>query len=661
MKKKIINGILVTAMLFAASTSFVSCKDNVDDEIANVYVDMNSLQSKIDDLNGKLNTLEGAVSQNTQEIANLKAQLASLQSQLDDLKGQVNANTEAIEKLKTDLAALEEKVDSLFDLIKSLVTGVTVRQTIDPVVGSINLPGYNVLFLGAYVGKNETEMEEFPVAGNDDFNADPDGRVLAKAEIGVDPIKVGKVLAAEEEEEADEPLIMETENNAGTLYFSLNPIDVDASKLTFDLVNSLGTVSPVEITNVQQSAHVVTPSAGKHEGATDGEEATPYLYSAEANIPLNYSKDLPWNQEVNSKVLMDDFIKIFNTAYTSVKKGETASLITNILIAKQQFYQDLYKGLTAKQYQNLRVTYSDENGNERIITSPENIVTATVTPLSYKDIRDFDVEVLGNAKVYLDRKVLESAAGLVAKTIKEKFNQKFPNFDVTKLYIEKIVPTIDGDVIYLVVASNEKEVTIAIDEDGDVAVVDGDNDDLEWTSKDLTSLFKGFYDAINGKIEVANSYLTKALAKYQAVKGNASSYIDRAATYVEKMVNDAIGSLNFTAMGVVEPILLTDTDKGIQRVTEWMQLTSVDGLIQVVLTSYTDEALVPAFKKYIAVKDEKGNIVDAQVHNGTVKFVELKVPEDGIYSIVTQVADFTGHVVTNEVNIIAKEKAEDKK
>ena len=31
MKKKIINGILMAAMLFAGTTSFVSCKDNVDD------------------------------------------------------------------------------------------------------------------------------------------------------------------------------------------------------------------------------------------------------------------------------------------------------------------------------------------------------------------------------------------------------------------------------------------------------------------------------------------------------------------------------------------------------------------------------------------------------------------------------------------------------
>ena len=31
MKKKIINGILMAAMLFAGTTSFVSCKDNVDE------------------------------------------------------------------------------------------------------------------------------------------------------------------------------------------------------------------------------------------------------------------------------------------------------------------------------------------------------------------------------------------------------------------------------------------------------------------------------------------------------------------------------------------------------------------------------------------------------------------------------------------------------
>ena len=40
MKKKIINGILMTAMLFAGTTSFVSCKDNVDDEITAVYANL---------------------------------------------------------------------------------------------------------------------------------------------------------------------------------------------------------------------------------------------------------------------------------------------------------------------------------------------------------------------------------------------------------------------------------------------------------------------------------------------------------------------------------------------------------------------------------------------------------------------------------------------
>ena len=34
MKKKIINGILMAAMLFAGTTSFVSCKDNVDERSA---------------------------------------------------------------------------------------------------------------------------------------------------------------------------------------------------------------------------------------------------------------------------------------------------------------------------------------------------------------------------------------------------------------------------------------------------------------------------------------------------------------------------------------------------------------------------------------------------------------------------------------------------
>ena len=63
MKKKIINGILMVALLFAATTSFVSCKDNVDDELVPVYAKLaqqkSDLEAQIQNLQLQLAALQG--------------------------------------------------------------------------------------------------------------------------------------------------------------------------------------------------------------------------------------------------------------------------------------------------------------------------------------------------------------------------------------------------------------------------------------------------------------------------------------------------------------------------------------------------------------------------------------------------------------------------
>ena len=50
MKKKIINGILLVALVFATSSAFVSCKDNDADVKTELYGEIAKLQQKIDDL-----------------------------------------------------------------------------------------------------------------------------------------------------------------------------------------------------------------------------------------------------------------------------------------------------------------------------------------------------------------------------------------------------------------------------------------------------------------------------------------------------------------------------------------------------------------------------------------------------------------------------------
>ena len=58
MKKKFIHGILMVAFLFAATSSFVSCKDNIDDELPPVY---NALAQRSSDLQAKIDSLKKVI------------------------------------------------------------------------------------------------------------------------------------------------------------------------------------------------------------------------------------------------------------------------------------------------------------------------------------------------------------------------------------------------------------------------------------------------------------------------------------------------------------------------------------------------------------------------------------------------------------------------
>lgn len=673
MKKKIINGILIVAALFATSTSFVSCKDNLADEVDNGFAQvdkqMKDLQGKISDVEGKIATLESSVLKNSEDIANLKTQLASLQSELSTLQNQVNQNTAniaankaAIDALTTRVDALEENVNSLLALINNLAVGVTVRATVDPVIGSINMPGYNPLFLAAYVGENLSGISQFPFAGDkyndaDEYNVDPYGNNLLPREIGVDPVWIN------DGDKGWNGLIMGYKHNAGTLYFTLNPIGLDASQLSFDLVNSLGTVSPVTIENVQQSSHINTPTIGKHgNGLETGEEIdNPYLYSAEATIPLEANADLAWNKEVNSQLMLDNLNHDLSMLLARIKAGqETASIVNSSIELMQNLYLAWYKNLTARQYQNLRVTYSDGNGTERIITSPENIVTATVSPLSYKTFWDLGGVVTGGGFQF-DRDMLEDVVGKIVGAITSQLPE-FPNITVQK-YIDDIIENAgsnfkEGDV-YLVVTNEESTLVYNpadgkwYDESGSVVptVPMGTVDLKEFVDELTKAIAQGVpVKEIQDKIDLLKK-------KYTAVTNStASGLVDRAATWVEKKANEFITSLGGNpAYKAVAPIVLWESqENGIQRMYTDQTIVSVESEIPLILTSATNEYLVPAYKKYVAViHGEKP--VFAQLLDGSEKILSVEFPM-GKSELIYSTVDYNGYTVTKRYRVTRTEK-----
>ena len=238
MKKKIINGILLVAMLFAATTSFVSCKDNVDDELTLVYGQLakqkSELSARIDNLEGQISSLQSELSNVKADVSTIKGQIATLQSDVNDLKGrlaavetQIATLSAEVDTIKSDLAALTERVDGIEDnvnklialLAEGMITEIATNQTVNDVFGTINVPGFNAKVLAALFGDNQTYIEKFPVTGAD-YNVFADGTTLDASDI-----------AGAKFIELYDDYISKATGNAGKFFFTANSRD----KSLFDI------------------------------------------------------------------------------------------------------------------------------------------------------------------------------------------------------------------------------------------------------------------------------------------------------------------------------------------------------------------------------------------------------------------------------------------
>ena len=89
MKKKIINGIMMVALVAATSTSFVSCKDTNEDVRVEQAIEIAGLQ-------GRLTTLEN-------QYGDLDGRVSKMKDRLDDVQALAEQNKEDIEVINLNL------------------------------------------------------------------------------------------------------------------------------------------------------------------------------------------------------------------------------------------------------------------------------------------------------------------------------------------------------------------------------------------------------------------------------------------------------------------------------------------------------------------------------------------------------------------------------
>ena len=658
MKKKIINGILMSALLLAGTTSFVSCKDNVDDVETGIRFDMGTMNKQIAELETRIAILEAQ----DMGVEQLKKDLQALKDEVAK-KADKTYVDEEIQKLQDQIDLLAEAIKKASE---TMVTGVVIQETLDCVVGTINLPGFNPAFLAAYVGENKTGMPEFPISGKD-YNVDPDGNYLKSTELPQD-------INGNWDEDAiignsgKNAYLINGTGNAGTLYFTINPRKVDPSLLSIDLINSQGEETGIALSDVKKSDHLITFAIGKHgngltradeDVATDSlliapapgqnvENEKTYLYEAKATVALDaiekmhfdytrfgyenlWDAGMHYDETNMSTLVMSDHSSLESAQnllgrFVYIAKQVKAKNAKNVLEGSLKILQDFYNGVYQQrqklQKSAVRVSWDD---GENDVISGFDITTVTINPLNYKQMILAD-QILSGASWNIT-----GLTGIVNQIV-AAVQSKMPN--LTAISNINITST-NGDKYIAVYANATGGAPIAY-----VKI----EDELQTP---IENALKPIVNQVNAILKPYNSLKT----------ATANGIMNRVNNYLNAATNKLMDAFEYQpCWKLTEPTLLFESQEGINRMYPFSDadgsMTMKAGKYTFIMTSMTEEYIVPVYRKYIALI-YGGKVKQYYSLPGNEKIAQLEIPNEAC-EIVYQTSDFYGNVVTKRYPINRK-------
>ena len=677
MKKKFINGFLMVAMLFATTSSFVSCKDNVDDDFSDVYAQLSKksadLQAKIDSLKKEmdekqyiineyitnidttiinnfydidttiinvienLDSVKEAVNVINEQIINHNQQITNLTLSLDSIDNVLNSYEIRINNMGDSVNTLWARVDSIIGILDALVggnliTSVDIETTRNDVLGIINTPAFKVNALAAYYGTNDSGIEEFPYAGID-FNVG--GNKFAEYLEDYELPDAGYTSFDESD------YITDTYGNAGQIYFTVNSTnydDFDISKITkIQIENSAGEVAPIQL-NIRKSSARINWDFGRAFLEETGKNVDNGLYVADATITednldasrfqiekfINFEK---LKSEIKKRI--DDIRTVegesdYQNDYTTDKAKfknfvrEIASLAYGIL--KNDLTQsDLATNITYSP-QRLAFFVEKDGKMKRVAQTPVDLLTTAVKPLSYNTFWEYEK---GKKDNWIIETVLEKAVSRIAKEINERWGDKGIH--------AKIVSINDS----------EESVTIQLNDKTETFKVSN--------AQYMSDLKKAIN--VNGGLDAVNDKLAKLLKTYTLgnavtkVEGRINDYLTKASDYLTNLINKHL----FTR--AVAPIIIFETSTGVDRLCEGMFVKR--GVMHAYLTSGTMELLAPAYRKYVAL-EKNGMLLESKVLPGNTLTHDFDLSEKGDYKIIISCVDYFGYVITKKYDVYVK-------
>ena len=660
MKRQLTSILLFSALLVGGASTFVSCTDHESDSAYDTSV---SQIAKLTELNKWL----GALKETHPDLAS--AIKARIEANMDVIKDSVFADQDRIEaaiqgsQFYQKYQKLEGKVDSIDDriaaieelrrtdsiaakkitdalnhrldsvsgsldkalnsLLEQKLDGITVNATENPVTGYWNASflGLNLKLASSFYGtavmnpsaKNGVNWGEF----------EP-GDVLGKGD------------------------------NAGYLYVSLNPTEIDPSLVKVELVNSQGEPAKgFKLGAIENTDKVLT--FGTKAASANGFYQVPVIASDPQNDGVEFDKGAlaaaaknVLNELRNPKENDLDLSKIASALYKNIP----------VLTAY---------GVKAEYYLYNPYTKTLEHKTVKHAVSDYDIAAFAVKPVSYNFLQNnATLDKLSDWAVENFR--LPSLSSKLNKVI-DAIKVDLPS-STSKVEVATVLAATD----VTVVAENGKvnfykngetkpvasydDATAVVVKVGEVAV---DNNHTQYiykiTSKvdAVSNVLADLQNSINNQLQPIKNVLSKTGSKWENVIAKVNPLLSKVAS--------KIGSAN----KLLQPTILYVDQNGNPNTLSTIggrlgtRFVKKDGgAITLYPTSWTAELLAPAYKKSISVL-EKGATVTltngksaAEPFDGSINKVIFNAEKAGSYTIVYKAIDYSGVEVekTFKVNVV---------
>ena len=662
MKRQLTSILLFSALLVGGASTFVSCTDNESDSAYDTSVSQIAKLTELNKWLGELketnHDLKSAIDARIQanmnvikdgvfaDTARVNAAIQGSQA-YKNLKGQVDgvdARVSALERLRlTDSIAakkitdaLDHRLDSVSGslsnalniLLEQKLDGITVNATENPVTGYWNasFTGLNLKLASSFYG--------VAAEGNEDWD-----------------VKANQVLGKD--------------GNAGYLYVSLNPTEIDPSLVKVELVNSQGEPAKgFKLGDIDNTDKVLTFGTKAATVSANGFYQVPVIASDPQNDGVEFDKGAlaaaaknALNELRNPKSNDLDLSLIASALYKNIP-------VLTAYGVKAEYY--LYNPDT----KNLELKKTVKHA-----VSDYDIAAVAVKPVSYNFLKD-------NAT--LDKLSGWAVENFRLPSLSSKLSKLINALDVKVDY--------EGDknvYVYSFVSDYNVEVT---EEDGNVvlrykydpfvepivlknSVIEKKVCTWEYPSNpqynEYMYLIKTTDDSIIKVLEGVNESIADQLQPVKNVLSNVNAKWENVIAKVNpllKKVSSKIGSAN----KMLQPTILYLDQNGNPNT-----LSTIGGRLgtrfvgtgatTLYATSWTAELLAPAYKKSIsvkAVKDENkggatvtltdGKTSAAEPFDGSINKVIFNAENAGTYTIVYKAIDYSGVEVekTFKVNVV---------